>query len=70
MEKQLTVSVPYYPGEDGLTLACKEGKLFRNDEKLEDLYKQGFRIYDYAIVNDNKSNSDKPQTFVKVILKK
>ena len=49
MEKQLIVSVPNVSGEDGLTLACRSGKLFRNDSQLDDLYRDGFRIYDYSV---------------------
>jgi hypothetical protein len=69
MVKQLIVSVPDVTGEEGLTVACKTGKLFRNDEKLEDLYKDGFRIYDYSIVKDKKPKTFK-QTLVKVLLRK
>ena len=34
MEKQLIVSIPNVSGEDGLTVACRSGKLFRNDSQL------------------------------------
>jgi hypothetical protein len=69
MEKQLTVSVPNVSGEDGLTVACREGRLFRNDGRLEDLYKDGFRIYDYAVVKEKKA-ANAIQTLVRVFLKK
>ena len=71
MEKQLIVSVPNANGEHGLTIACKSGNLFRNDEKLEDLYKDGFRIYDYEVaeVKEKKPRGFK-ETLVKVFLRK
>jgi hypothetical protein len=69
MEKQLTVTVPNVSGEDGLTVACREGRLFRNDAQLEDLYKEGFRIYNYDVVKEKKSRNAL-QTLVKVFLKK
>ena len=69
MEKELTVRIPNVAGEEGLSIACREGKLFRNDAQLEDLYKDGFRIYNYAIEKESR-NSAQPQTFVKVFLKK
>jgi hypothetical protein len=69
MEKQLTVTVPNVSGEDGLTVACREGRLFRNDAQLEDLYKEGFRIYNYDVVKEKKSRNPL-QTLVKVFLKK
>lgn len=68
MEKQLIVTVPNVSGEDGLTIACKAGKLFRNDERLEDLYKDGFRIYNYAIEEENPRDTQGTQ--VRVYLKK
>lgn len=71
MEKQLTITIPNAGGEEGLTIACREGKLFRNDSQLEDLYKDGFRIYNYSIVKESESKtSSKPHTLVKVYLKK
>jgi hypothetical protein len=70
MGKQLTVTVPYVSGEEGLTIACREGKLFRNDEQLEDLYKDGYRIYNYAVENDSTGRSSSRSTKVKVFLKK
>lgn len=71
MEKQITVTVPYSTGEDGLTIACREGNLFRNDARLEDLYKDGFRIYNYSVLKGPAQNhSGKPSTRVKVFLKK
>lgn len=69
MEKELTVTVPNVSGEDGLTIACREGKLFRNDSQLEDLYKEGFRIYNYDVLEENNIVSSH-QTRVKVFLKK
>ena len=69
MEKQLTVSVPNVSGEDGLTVACREGRLFRNDARLEDLYKDGFRIYNYSVVKEKKAVNP-IQTLVRVFLKK
>jgi hypothetical protein len=69
MEKQLTVSVPNVSGEDGLTVACREGRLFRNDARLEDLYKDGFRIYNYSVVKEKKA-ANPIQTLVRVFLKK
>jgi hypothetical protein len=71
MEKQLTVRVPNVAGEEGLSVACREGKLFRNDAQLEDLYKDGFRIYNYSIVKEPKAKrSSGFHTLVKVFLKK
>ena len=70
MEKQLTVTVPNVAGEDGLSVACREGKLFRNDATLESLYKEGFRIYNYTIVPERASKRKKQHTLVKVFLKK
>ena len=66
MKKELTVTVANADGEEGLAVACREGKLFRNDPGLEDLYKDGFRIYNYSV---DKETSSK-QTKVKVFLKK
>lgn len=68
MEKQLTVTVPGETGEEGLTIACREGRLFRNDPDLENLYKDGFRIYNYDIEREHQSPPK--QTRVKVYLKK
>lgn len=70
MEKQLIVSVPNVSGEDGLTVACKTGNLFRNDAKLVELYRDGFRIYDYAIEEVKEKKASFKQTLVKVFLKK
>ena len=69
MEKQLTVAVPNVSGEEGLTIACREGRLFRNDAQLEDLYKDGFRIYNYSVIKEKKA-VNALQTLVKVFLKK
>ncbi len=68
MEKQLTVTVQNVAGEDGLTVACREGRLFRNDARLEDLYKDGFRIYNYSI--EKEMQQPVKETRVKVFLKK
>ena len=68
MEKQLTVAIPNVAGEEGLTVACREGRLFRNDARLEDLYKDGFRIYNYSVIKEKKPHP--LQTLVKVFLKK
>jgi hypothetical protein len=70
MEKQLIVSVPNASGEDGLTFACKSGNLFRNDSTLEDLYKDGFHIYDYSVEEVKEKKPSLKQTFVRVFLKK
>jgi hypothetical protein len=70
MEKQLIVSVPNVSGEDGLTIACKSGNLFRNDSRLEDLYKDGFRIYDYSVEGVKEKKPSFKETFVKVVLRK
>jgi len=71
MEKQLTVAIPNVRGEEGLTVACREGKLFRNDAQLEDLYKDGFRIYNYTVLPEEKTQRTSPlQTLVRVFLKK
>jgi hypothetical protein len=70
MEKQLIISVPNASGEDGLTIACKSGNLFRNDEKLENLYRDGFRIYDYAIQEVKEKRPSLKETLVKVFLRK
>ena len=65
MEKQLTVTVPNADGEEGLSVACREGRLFRNDPGLEDLYKDGFRIYNYAVDKDVSSKLTKVKVFLK-----
>ena len=70
MEKQLTITVANASGEEGLTMACKRGELFRNDSRLEQLYRQGYWISDYSIVNEAESNATGPYTLVKVFLKK
>ena len=70
MEKQLTITVvSSMGGEDGLSIACKEGKLFRNDAQLEDLYKDGFRVYNYDVIDDVESQRQR-LTRVRVVLKK
>jgi hypothetical protein len=71
MEKQLTISIPNVSGEDGLTVACKRGELFRKDEQLEELYKQGYRVHNYSIVDEEKkSSSSALRTLVRVFLRK
>ena len=70
MEKQLIVSVPNVSGEDGLTVACRSGKLFRNDSQLDDLYRDGFRIYDYAVEEVKEKKPSFKETLVKVFLRK
>ena len=70
MEKQLTIAIRNAAGEDGLTLACKRGELFRNDSQLEKLYSQGYRVHDYSIVDEKRADATEPQTVVRVFLKK
>lgn len=69
MKKELMVSVAGLSGEEGLAIACREGKLFRNDPQLEDLYKDGFRIYNYAVVEE-PDEDQRHETTVKVFLEK
>ena len=70
MEKQLTISVQNAQGEEGLSAACREGRLFRNDPELEDLYRDGFRVYNYDVVEEEPSTISKLKTLVRVFLKK
>ena len=71
MEKQLMISIPNASGEEGLTLACRRGELFRNDAELEKYYRQGYRVHNYSVVHPERTtNSSEPQTIVKVVLKK
>ncbi len=72
MEKQLTITVPGASGEEGLTLACKRGELFRNNAQLDPYYEEGYRIYNYTIVDEGKpqGSSSHAYTLVKVLLKK
>jgi len=70
MEKQLIVSIPNVSGEDGLTVACRSGKLFRNDSQLDELYRDGFRIYDYSVEEVTEKKSTFKETLVKVFLRK
>ena len=70
MKKELTVTVANADGEEGLAVACREGKLFRNDPGLEDLYKEGFRIYNYSVVGQEEDENHRQRTKVKVFLKK
>ena len=65
------ISIPNASGEDGLTMACRRGELFRNDAELEKFYRQGYRVHNYIVVpNERTTNSSEPRTFVKVVLKK
>jgi len=70
MEKQLIVSIPNVSGEDGLTVACRSGKLFRNDSQLDELYRDGFRIYDYSVEEVKEKKPTFKETLVKVFLRK
>jgi hypothetical protein len=70
MDKQLTISIQNAAGEDGLTIACKRGELFRNDSELERLYSQGYRVHDYSIVEEKQNERKGLYTLVKVFLKK
>jgi len=70
MEKQLIVSIPNVSGEEGLTVACRSGKLFRNDSQLDDLYRDGFRIYDYSVEEVKEKKPSFKETLVKVFLRK
>jgi hypothetical protein len=71
MERELTIRIPYAAGEEGLSKACREGRLFRNDAELEDLYKDGFRIYNYAVEREEEDKrTSRLQTLVRVFLKK
>lgn len=67
MKKELTVTIPQVRGEEGLSVACREGKLFRNDAQLEELYKDGFRIYNYDIEQESPASE---ATRVRVYLEK
>ena len=67
---QLTMTIWGIGGEDGLSVACREGRLFRNDSELEKLYMQGFRVHNYQVIDDTVDNHRQHQTRVKVILKK
>src|SRR5215203_5725546 len=70
MEMQLTMTIWGIGGEDGLSVACREGRLFRNDDELEKLYVQGFRVHNYQVLEDKVDDFKLHQTKVKVILKK
>ena len=70
MEMQLTMTIWGIGGEEGLSVACREGRLFRNDAELEKLYVQGFRVHNYQVIEDTVDNQKQHQTRVKVILKK
>jgi hypothetical protein len=69
MEKQVTIMVPNAAGEEGLTRACKRGDLFRNNEKIERYYRQGYAIHHYDIV-DVKRDEQGERTEVKVTLER
>jgi len=69
MEMQLTMTIWGIGGEEGLSVACREGRLFRNNSELEQLYMQGFRVHNYHVMEDKVDNQEH-QTRVKVILKK
>jgi hypothetical protein len=69
MEKQITIVVPNASGEEGLTLACKRGDLFRNNVYIENHYRDGYHIYDYKVMNVD-SAAPAPHTTVQVIMKK
>lgn len=69
MEKQLMISIPNASGEEGLTVACRRGELFRNDAELEKFYRQGYRVHNYT-VQETTTHSGQPETLVKVVLKK
>lgn len=70
MEMQLTMTILGIGGEEGLSVACREGRLFRNDSELEKLYMQGFRVHNYQVIEDTVDNKSQHQTRIKVILKK
>ena len=71
MKKEVTVTIDYVSGEEGLNRACREGKLFRNDQRLENLYKDGFRIYNYSIIeNSGGKRTLESNTRIKVFLVK
>ena len=67
---QLTMTINGLGGEDGLSVACREGRLFRNDTELEKLYVQGYRIHNYQVIEDIVNDQKEHKTTVKVILKK
>ena len=69
MEKQLMVTIQNAFGEEGLTLACRRGELFRNDSELEKFYRQGYRVHNYSVVKEDRiSSTAEPETIVKVTL--
>lgn len=70
MEKQITIVVPNASGEEGLTQACKRGDLFRNDVSIENHYREGYHIYDYKVMDVERSENPEPRTIVQVIMKK
>jgi len=70
MQKELTIRIANVSGEDGLSVACREGKLFRNDPGLENLYKEGFRIYNYSVEGEDNDPRGGHYTNVKVFLEK
>ena len=70
MEKQLTMTILGMGGEEGLSVACREGRLFRNSNELEELYMQGFRVHNYQVIEDHVDQQKQHLTRVRVILKK
>lgn len=71
MEKQLTVIVPNASGEEGLTQACRRGDLFRYDAAINDHFREGYRIHDYAVLDvQRRSTTATPETVVRVTLRK
>ncbi|GAC1419227.1 MAG: hypothetical protein NVS9B7_02800 [Flavisolibacter sp.] len=69
MEKHLMITIPYAMGEEGLSMACRRGELFRNDAELEKFYKQGYRVHNYTLMKEQPAQASKePKTFIKVIL--
>ena len=70
MGRQLTVLVENsFGGEDGLTNVCREGRLFRNDHELENLFKEGYRIYNYDVIGEERAEGH-PVIRVQVHLEK
>jgi len=62
MEKVLTISTKPFPAhEDGITMAVQNGYLFRNNPKLEELYREGYRINNYDTIADAHSTSTSTQ---------
>jgi hypothetical protein len=71
MEKQITIVVPNASGEEGLTQSCRRGELFRNNHKIDSLYKQGYFIHHYSILPDKSTgNEANPSIHLAVSLNK